>query len=430
MTKLSAAVIAAFAGIASARQCQNLTIPVELSARNGNFPGQEVTETDIEVTNFILNLSQQGNNYTEQVLDGYNTISGSYEIAATYCQPDNGPANVLQVLTHGIGFDRSYWDVPFNYPNYSYVADAVDKQGYSTFAWDRLGIGMSSHGDPIKEIQAYLEVDALRALTEKLREGSISGIDNKFNTVVHVGHSFGSEHSYLLTAKYPDLSDGIVLTGFSRNGSFLPFFELGGNFVDAPSAGIDAYSHGYLAAGDESGVQTNFFSPGSFPPEFLTFATTNGQPVTLGELLTIGGEIAVPNTFCGPVLVITGERDVPYCGGDCLAAAGTGYDNIPAKVQEGFPNTEITVDIVAGAGHGLNFEYSHPETYSSIFSFLSDNGLAADSEGISKNCQPGSADQNQDGQGNKGQGWGQGWGGWPGHHGGKGGPWSSKGFQA
>lgn len=119
MTKFSAAAIAAFAGIASARQCQNLTIPVELSARNGNFPGQEVTETDIEVTNFILNLSQQGNNYTEQVLDGYNTISGSYDLAATYCQPDNGPANVLQVLTHGIGFDRSYWDVPFNYPNYS-----------------------------------------------------------------------------------------------------------------------------------------------------------------------------------------------------------------------------------------------------------------------------------------------------------------------
>lgn len=119
MTKLSAAAIAAFAGIASARQCQNLTIPVELSARNGNFPGQEVTETDIEVTNFILGLSQQGNNYTEKVLDGYNTISGSYDIAATYCEPDNGPANVLQVLTHGIGFDRSYWDVPFNYPNYS-----------------------------------------------------------------------------------------------------------------------------------------------------------------------------------------------------------------------------------------------------------------------------------------------------------------------
>ncbi|KAI7353072.1 hypothetical protein KC354_g11718 [Hortaea werneckii] len=429
MTKFSAAAIAAFAGIASARQCQNLTIPVELSARNGNFPGQEVTETDIEVTNFILNLSQQGNNYTEQVLDGYNTISGSYDLAATYCQPDNGPANVLQILTHGIGFDRSYWDVPFNYPNYSYVADAVDNQGYSTFAWDRLGIGMSSHGDPIKEIQAYLEVDALRALTEKLREGSISGIDNKFNTVVHVGHSFGSEHSYLLTAKYPDLSDGIVLTGFSRNGSFLPFFELGGNFVDAQSAGIDAYSHGYLAAGDESGVHTNFFSPGAFPPELLTFATNNGQPVTQGELLTIGGEIAVPNTFCGPVLVITGERDVPYCGGDCLAAP-TGYDSIPAKAQEGFPNTEITVDIVAGAGHGLNLEYSHPETYSSIFSFLGDNGLAADSEGVSKNCQPGSAGQNQDGQGNKGQGQGHGWGGWPGHHGGKGGPWSSKGFQA
>ena len=45
-------------------------------------------------------------------------------------------------MTHGIGFTRTYWDVPFNNYNYSYVCDAVDHYGYSTFTYDRLGIGV------------------------------------------------------------------------------------------------------------------------------------------------------------------------------------------------------------------------------------------------------------------------------------------------
>jgi pimeloyl-ACP methyl ester carboxylesterase len=80
-------------------------------------------------------------------------------------------------LTHGIGFDRSYWDFPYHNYNYSYVYAAVDQAGYSTLSWDRLGTGQSSHGsDPINEIQASLEVAALYALTEKLRAGQIPGV--------------------------------------------------------------------------------------------------------------------------------------------------------------------------------------------------------------------------------------------------------------
>lgn len=303
---------------------------------------------------------------------------------------------------------------------------------------------MSDRGDPVQEIQAYLEVDALRALTEQLRGGEISDISNAFDKVVHVGHSFGSEHSYLLTAMHPNISDGIVLTGFSATGDYLPYFALGGNFVDAPNAGLD-YQHGYLAAGGESGVQTNFFSPGSFPPEFLTFATTNGQPVTLGELLTIGGEISVPNTYCGPVLVITGERDVPYCGGDCTRNVPEGYSSIPAAAQESFPNTQIDTVIVPDAGHGLNFEYSHEYTYAQISDFLSANGLSADStSGSTLQCQPGaggdggssaSATATATGSGSsasatQGQGYGpgNGWGhGWGNKGGDKGHGWANKG---
>jgi len=155
-------------------------------------------------------------------------VKGQYKLAATYCVPTQkrargepwsggnrrgnggygGPGGyggasgaggaggaapkTVQLLTHGIGFDRSYWDLPFNGYNYSYTAIAADKYGYATFSWDRLGIGMSSHDDPVQKIQAWLEVDGLRALTEGLRQGSIQGVP-KFDKVLHVGHSFGSE---------------------------------------------------------------------------------------------------------------------------------------------------------------------------------------------------------------------------------------------
>lgn len=29
-----------------------------------------------------------------------------YKIKATYCEPDHGASKVLQILTHGVGFDR------------------------------------------------------------------------------------------------------------------------------------------------------------------------------------------------------------------------------------------------------------------------------------------------------------------------------------
>lgn len=184
--------------------------------------------------------------------------------------------------------------------------EAVDQYGYSTFTWDRLGIGESSHGNPLTEIQALLEVDALRALTVALRAGDVSGISTAFDTVVHVGHSFGSEHSYALTAMYPDISDGLGLTGFSQNGSFTAFFLLGGNFIEANDvAAFSSLPDGYLAAGDPSAVQTNFFAPGDFDPAILTYAYKNGQPVTVGELLTIGGEAASVNHFAGPVHIVT-----------------------------------------------------------------------------------------------------------------------------
>ncbi|KAK5078699.1 hypothetical protein LTR64_002887 [Lithohypha guttulata] len=376
---LTIAAFAALTSVAAAARCQNLTIPISVSARNGVFNQTNPTNA-IEATNFALRMSRQGHNYTQESLTGYNTVSGNYQIAATYCEPDAGPGKVVQVLTHGIGFDRSYWDFSYNNYNYSYVREAVDHYGYSTFAFDRLGIGMSTHfTDPINEGQIWIEVAALRYLTQGLRASSIPGVSAKFQKIVHVGHSFGSSQTYALTAADPSISDGLVLTGFSQNGSFASQFILGSNFIIANTVpALSSYVTGYLAPQSAVGVQIDFFAPNSFDPQLLQVAYQNGQPVTPGEIMTLVGASARPNPVAKPVLVITGEHDTPYCGGDCLATGNASLPSIPAASRMFLPNAApFQAFIVPGSGHGLNFEYSHPTTYGTILNFLAQNGLAA-----------------------------------------------------
>lgn len=365
--------------VASARNCQNLTIPVSISARNTNFALQ-APATNIDATNFVLNLAQPGMNYTNEVLvssndtnDQFRDVSGTWAIAATYCEPDSGPGKALQVLTHGIAFDRSYWDFPAAAYNYSYVNAALARN-YSTFSYDRLGLGGSSRGDPVNEVQTALEVASLVALTQQLRAAQVPGVAACYEKVVHVGHSYGSIQSYALTAAHAELSDGVALTGFSLAlGAFTPAFLYGGNFVQARESGAAAlatYPPGYLVSADVTAAQSNFFAPGNFDPAILEAAYTTGQPVTVGELMTIGGATAGNNTFGGPVLVITGERDIPFCGGNCL----TSSPSIPAQSEKYFTNaSSFDTIIVGGTGHGLNLEYTSHETYTSILDFFDKN---------------------------------------------------------
>lgn len=80
-----------------------------------------------------------------------------------------------------------YWDSSYNDFNYSYVNVATDTFKYCTLSYDRLGIGNSSHGEPLNEIQSFLEVAALAELTMMLRNGTFPGVNQAFEKVTHVG---------------------------------------------------------------------------------------------------------------------------------------------------------------------------------------------------------------------------------------------------
>ncbi|KAL8733293.1 MAG: hypothetical protein Q9181_003632 [Wetmoreana brouardii] len=212
-----------FASLTTAKQCLNFTVPVSISARNGVFDIPTL-QGNADATTFAQNLTSIRGNFTEEALLDYATVSGIYDISVKFCKPDveNSTSPTVQVLTHGLGFDKTYWDLPFNNYNYSYVDVAVDQYGFCTLSIDRIGEGNSSKADPLSVLQAPAEMSALYELTMMLRNGSLPNVPHTFSKIVHVGHSFGSGLSYLLAVMHPTASDGLILTGFSQNGSFLP----------------------------------------------------------------------------------------------------------------------------------------------------------------------------------------------------------------
>jgi hypothetical protein len=102
------------------------------------------------------------------------SLSGTFDISIRYCTPKSSSSkkSTLQLLSHGIGFNKSYWD--FHLPTkpndhqYSYVYAATE-QGYSTLSYDRLGIGLSTLANPYTKVQAPNELALLAALTTATR---------------------------------------------------------------------------------------------------------------------------------------------------------------------------------------------------------------------------------------------------------------------
>ncbi|KAL1961579.1 hypothetical protein VTN77DRAFT_1431 [Rasamsonia byssochlamydoides] len=406
-------VVATLLPTAHSKSCENITVPVDISARNGVF-NVEQPQSNTDVTQFALNTTSIKWNFTEEALTGYQTVTGTYNISVKFCQPDNFDFKngVIQVLTHGIGFDKTYWDLPFNNFNYSYIDVALDA-GFCTLSLDRLGIGNSSIADPISIIQAPAEVSALFELNSMLRAGTLPGVPHTFGTIVNVGHSFGSVQTYQLAAYHPTATDGIVLTGWSANASYwdqiiaswnlqiarlnspLRFgsityeavqevLSLGGLWdlvagVDLSSAGPPAdLPNGYLTWGNTEANEYAFLYPGFYDPAILPYSEATKQPVTYGELLTILGSPSSVPDFTGPVLVVTGGEDKIFCGGSCLTTGDPDIASIPAAAAPSFPKAStFQAYIQPNTGHGINLHYNSTAAYKFIQNFLIEHGLGS-----------------------------------------------------
>lgn len=92
------------------KTCVNTNVPVPITTRNGVFGKLPTPQSNFDAATFTLGALRQGANGTEEALTGYNTIQKTYHVSVQYCKPagaDSGSSPVVQILTHGIGFDKT-----------------------------------------------------------------------------------------------------------------------------------------------------------------------------------------------------------------------------------------------------------------------------------------------------------------------------------
>ncbi|ETN36397.1 uncharacterized protein HMPREF1541_08674 [Cyphellophora europaea CBS 101466] len=310
----------------------------------------------------------------------FSSITKTFSIVGDYCTPSNpGPkASTVHLLTHGLGFDRSYWDfyLPSNASDtqYSYI-HAATAAGYSTISWNRLGIEPSTIGNPYTEIQTTVELALLAGLTSLVRRGgpAITGLAGPPDKVIHVGHSWGSILSKALVVHEPSLVDGVVLTGYTdiQVGQSLFLASTGFHLANAnqPSRFPPTeYSNGFLTWPTQYANQFAFLAYPNFDPLVLAQAERTKYPFALGEFLS-GAAIAGNATeFEGPVYYVASELDTIFCASNCTGLVG---EDVPAT-REAFPGADLKVDIIEGAGHGLNLHYGADRAYAKIMEWVAE----------------------------------------------------------
>ncbi|KAK9792105.1 putative AB hydrolase-1 domain-containing protein [Seiridium cardinale] len=150
------------------RPCLQLSIPVTVAVDNYIFDGPLIANNS-DAVDFSLALDASDN--TGNPVLGTTVVSGTFEISAQLCTPDSGAkASILQIASHGITFEKRYWDPEYRPERYSYV-DAALSQGHSILTYDRLGDGQSSRPDGIAIVQAPLHIEILKFITDLARSG-------------------------------------------------------------------------------------------------------------------------------------------------------------------------------------------------------------------------------------------------------------------
>ena len=377
---------------ASDRPCVNFILPVSATAQNTEYDVVHVND-NIDAVAYTVDLDTWSFNATNRVLRNV-TVSDTFDISVQLCLPPNGiKKQYLFIATHGAGFDKRYWDPAINPSEYSFV-DAALAGGYSILTYDRLGTGLSDKPDAYTIVQAPLQIEILRGITNMARSGELGkhaesagttapvvstktfkASDASFDKIIHVGHSFGSVLTANLLATYGNLSDAAVITGY------IPNEHLAENRVEtfgleyAPQNNLTLFgdrSSGYLTTGTLSSFQTAFFSTradpttgiGGFDTEVLDYAFSIRQTSTTSEFLGF----QVPNLgaalqFGGPLQFVVAEFDYAICRGDC---------NLPFDLAT-FQNIDTYTQ--NGTGHGLTMHRKANLGYKATLDWLDRNGL-------------------------------------------------------
>ncbi|KAJ9609753.1 hypothetical protein H2200_006081 [Cladophialophora chaetospira] len=351
-----------------------------------SFPA---VNNDIDVIEFVWNVDTWSHPNASTRIQGLTEINHTYNIGAQLCTPSQpagsggGKADILQIATHGLVFNKKYWDSEVQPERYSYVHAAVNA-GYSILTYDRLGTGASDKPDAYNIVQAPLQLEILAQITKAARSGALAAVAKShfnhssippFSKIVHIGHSFGSILTGGLLARYPELSDGAIETGWLVNAHTGDYNQdsFGWQFAaENDPVRFGKRGSGYMVVGTKSSLQQGFFHAGSFDPKLLTYANSIKDTTTVGEVLSAASIIGLPGAnFTGPVQHFLAEDDAVVCGGDCKNTF-----NITQLQGLFYPKASaVDVYVQPKTGHGLVLHNNATAGYQVMFDWLGRNGL-------------------------------------------------------
>ncbi|KAL8678865.1 MAG: hypothetical protein Q9186_004800 [Xanthomendoza sp. 1 TL-2023] len=387
---------------ASPSSCTSYKIPVTITTESLIYNGSEFKD-NFDVVEFTTQFSRKSpyGGSSIVVFSGKMNVTETYEIAATFCSPKTltgGHEKSILLATHGFFHDGRYWNSQYNPSKYSFV-DYMTSQGFSVFFYDRLGTGQS------QKISGYLNQigiaeDILSELTKVLRTGEYTPSIGKPESIVLVGHAYGSYTSQDLITTRPNIVDGEFLIKVPEDNPEVAIESLKVSLeAYAPRIAktirpqdFDSFDTGYLFFADIynhvntyavhflpyhalgcarlTGDIHRFFAAPDFEIEVAEYAQSIAQPFGIAEYMSRIASPAKPNYFSGPVLIAAGEFGFVNCGGNCESTFNQG---IASKIFLG-TNTLKTY-IHPGSGHALNFHKNATGLYSVITDFLTENGF-------------------------------------------------------
>ncbi|KAK7028389.1 Alpha/beta-hydrolase [Favolaschia claudopus] len=329
-------------------------------------------KTQWDITDWTINEARRDSATAFNGIAGPGTVIGDFDISARFCSPlkRTNLSQTVLILTHGLGADKSYWDPTFTGgEEYSFVQAALTA-GYSVFHYDRIGTGLSTKADPHSVVQFPIQVEILAALTRLLLAPSSPYTpDVSLKSAVHFGHSYGSYITAALASAYPDLTQGISLSGYS--GVFDFFNILIAGWQSRVAALLDPSRWGHLQSGYVTPVDLyadeylEFKSP-YFDHAVAEWASSVKSPYAVGELATLGQTPYDTTNFTKPVQVFQGRYDLSACGGNC--------DGVLNRTALLWPKaTPLDISAYFPAGHSVNLHHNASVAFAAMLGFVTSN---------------------------------------------------------
>jgi pimeloyl-ACP methyl ester carboxylesterase len=283
----------------------------------------------------------------------------SWTVSGTYCRPAAGAPDSVFVLVPGATYSREYWDFQYQPETYSF-SRALVRDGYATFAIDRVGTGQSSK--PLSlTVTSSAQASAVHQVVSRLRGAGFDG--HGFSRVLLAGHSAGSGISILEAATFGDV-DGLVVTGLAHRLNLPALTTLASSLYPAildPKYAGTTLDVGYLTT--RPGMRKPaFHDPGQVDPGVIAHDEATKDVFSATELpdaVALGVLLSYSDRITAPVMVLVGDADGLICGtlgSDCRSAA-----TLLAQEQPFYSNARcLSAVTMPGVGHDVNLHPTAP----------------------------------------------------------------------